>query len=155
VQVRRGDMEVKVRLRTVAKPDKDVAVSLSHLGLRLPSWFKTVQNVVEKNGEFYAQSVAYKQNALSNCGTWVRLFRVLADKETALGLDTKLKVSSMCAHGEGVQRLAFLRIPSPLIQKCDLDSRLVVVCSVRFPRKRLLKLRCSPNVLLFLKSLLF
>ncbi len=45
-----GDMEVKVRLRTVAKPDEDVAALLSHLGLRLPSRSKTVQNVVEKNG---------------------------------------------------------------------------------------------------------
>jgi hypothetical protein len=43
-------MEVKVRLRTVAKPDEDVTVLLSHLGLRLPSRSKTVQNVVEKNG---------------------------------------------------------------------------------------------------------
>jgi hypothetical protein len=50
VPVRRGGMEVKVRLRTVAKPDQDVAVLLSHLGLRLPSRSKTVQNVVEKNG---------------------------------------------------------------------------------------------------------
>jgi transposase len=50
VPVRRGDLEVKVRLRTVAKPDEDVAVLLSHLGLRLPSRSKTVQNVVEKNG---------------------------------------------------------------------------------------------------------
>ena len=50
VPVRRGDVEVKVRLRTVAKPDEDVAVLLSHLGLRLPSRSKTVQNVVEKNG---------------------------------------------------------------------------------------------------------
>jgi transposase len=49
VPVRRGDVEVKVRLRTVAKPDEDVAVLLSHLGLRLPSRSKTVQNVVEKN----------------------------------------------------------------------------------------------------------
>jgi transposase len=50
VPVRRGDIEVKVRLRTVAKPDEDVAVLLSHLGLRLPRRSKTVQNVVEKNG---------------------------------------------------------------------------------------------------------
>ena len=50
VPVRRGDVEVKVRLRTVAKPDEDVAVLLSHLGLRLPSRSKTVQNVVEQNG---------------------------------------------------------------------------------------------------------
>jgi hypothetical protein len=47
VPVRRAGMEVKVRLRTVAKPDQDVAVLLSHLGLRLPSRSKTVQNVVE------------------------------------------------------------------------------------------------------------
>ena len=50
VPVKRGDVEVKVRLRTVAKPEEDVAVLLSHLGLRLPSRSKTVQNVVEKNG---------------------------------------------------------------------------------------------------------
>jgi len=50
VSVRRGDSEVKVRLRTVAKPDEDVAVLLAHLRLRLPSRSKTVQNVVEKNG---------------------------------------------------------------------------------------------------------
>jgi len=50
VPVRRGDLEVKVRLRTVAKPEEDVAVLLSHLGLRLPSSSKTVQNVVEKKG---------------------------------------------------------------------------------------------------------
>ena len=51
VPVRRGDLEVKVRLRTVAKPDEDVAVLLSHLGLRLPSRSKTVQNVVEKTAD--------------------------------------------------------------------------------------------------------
>ncbi len=50
VPVRRGDIEVKVRLRTVAKPDEDAAVLLSHLGLRLPSRSKNVQNAVEKNG---------------------------------------------------------------------------------------------------------
>ena len=50
VPVRRGDLEVKVRLRTVAKPEGEVAVLLSHLGLRLPSRSKMVQNVVEKNG---------------------------------------------------------------------------------------------------------
>jgi hypothetical protein len=46
VPVKRGDLEVKVR-RTVAKPEEDVAVLLSHLGFRLPSRSKTVQNVVE------------------------------------------------------------------------------------------------------------
>lgn len=50
VPVRRGDVEVKVRLRTEAKPDEEVAVLLSHLGLRLPSRSKTVQNIVKKNG---------------------------------------------------------------------------------------------------------
>jgi len=49
VPVRRADLEVKVRLRTVAKPDEDGAVLLAHLGLRLPSRSKMVQNVVEKN----------------------------------------------------------------------------------------------------------
>jgi hypothetical protein len=48
VPVRRGDMEVKVRLRTVAKPDEDVAVLLSHLGL--PST-KPVQNCTKCSGE--------------------------------------------------------------------------------------------------------
>jgi hypothetical protein len=48
--VKRGDLAVKVRLRTVAKPEEDVVVLLSHLGPRLPSRSKTVQNVVEKNG---------------------------------------------------------------------------------------------------------
>lgn len=50
VPVKRRDLEVKVRLRTVAKPDEDVAMLLSHLGLRLPSRSKMVQNVVQKNG---------------------------------------------------------------------------------------------------------
>ena len=50
VPVKRGNVQVSVRLRTVAKPEEDVAVLLAHLGLRLPSRSKTVQNVVEKNG---------------------------------------------------------------------------------------------------------
>jgi len=41
---------VDLRLRAVAKPDKDVALSLAHLGLRLPQGSKLAQNVVEKNG---------------------------------------------------------------------------------------------------------
>ena len=49
VPVKRGDLSVKLRLRTVAKPEADVAVLLSHLGLRLPSRSKVIQNVVEKN----------------------------------------------------------------------------------------------------------
>jgi len=50
VPVRRGERTVDLRLRTVAKPDKDVALLLAHLGLRLPQGSKVVQNVVEKNG---------------------------------------------------------------------------------------------------------
>lgn len=34
---------VDLRLRTVAKPDKDVAILLAHLGLRLPQGSKLVQ----------------------------------------------------------------------------------------------------------------
>jgi hypothetical protein len=49
VPVKRGNIEVLVRLRTVAKPAEDVAVLLAHVGLRLPSRSKTVQIVVEKN----------------------------------------------------------------------------------------------------------
>jgi hypothetical protein len=49
VPVKRGDLSAKLRLRTVAKPEADVAVLLSHLGLRLPSRSKVIQNVVEKN----------------------------------------------------------------------------------------------------------
>jgi hypothetical protein len=50
VPVKRWSIEVSVRLRTVAKPEEDVAVLLAHLGLRLPSRSKTVLNAVEKNG---------------------------------------------------------------------------------------------------------
>lgn len=50
VPVKRGDRSIQLRLRTVAKPDKDVALLLAHLGLRMPSGSKIVQNVVEKNG---------------------------------------------------------------------------------------------------------
>lgn len=38
--VKRGDLAVKVRLRTVAKPEEDVVVRLSHLVPRLPSRLK-------------------------------------------------------------------------------------------------------------------
>jgi hypothetical protein len=37
-----------LRLRTLAKPDPDVAILLAHLGLHLPKGSKLVQNVVEK-----------------------------------------------------------------------------------------------------------
>jgi hypothetical protein len=48
VPVRRGDRTVTLSLRTVAKPDPDVALLLAHLGLRLPRGSKMVENVVEK-----------------------------------------------------------------------------------------------------------
>jgi len=49
VPVKRGESVIDLRLRTVAKPDSDVAVLLAHLGLKLPQGSKLVQNVVEKN----------------------------------------------------------------------------------------------------------
>lgn len=49
VPVKRGERTVDLRLRTVAKPDPDVALLLAHLGLHLPKGTKLVQNVVEKN----------------------------------------------------------------------------------------------------------
>jgi hypothetical protein len=40
----------EVRLRVLARPDRQVAELLVRLGLELPSASKTVQNVAEKNG---------------------------------------------------------------------------------------------------------
>ena len=48
VPVKRGDRELTLSLRTVAKPDADVAQLLAHLGLRLPKGSRLVENVVEK-----------------------------------------------------------------------------------------------------------
>jgi hypothetical protein len=48
VPVKRGDQTIDLHLRTVAKPDPDVANLLAHLGLRLPKGSKMIQNVVEK-----------------------------------------------------------------------------------------------------------
>mgnify|MGYP000129694268 CR=1 FL=1 len=48
VPVKRAERVVTLRLRTVAKPDTDVALLLAHLGLHLPKGSKLVQNVVEK-----------------------------------------------------------------------------------------------------------
>lgn len=50
VPVKRERLEISLRLRTVAKPDADVAVLLSQLGLNVPTRSRMVQNVVEKNG---------------------------------------------------------------------------------------------------------
>ena len=49
VPVKRAERVLTLRLRTVAKPDPDVALLLAHLGLHLPKGSKLVQNVVEKN----------------------------------------------------------------------------------------------------------
>jgi hypothetical protein len=43
VPVKRGERVIDVRLRTVAKPDKDVAMLLSQLGLQLPTGSKRAQ----------------------------------------------------------------------------------------------------------------
>jgi transposase len=48
VPVKRGDRIIEVRVRTVAKPDKEVATLLAHLELRLPKRARIVENVVEK-----------------------------------------------------------------------------------------------------------
>jgi len=48
VPVRRGNRTVKLNLRTVAKPDPDVALLLALLGLGLPKGLRLVENVVEK-----------------------------------------------------------------------------------------------------------
>ena len=48
VPVRRGNRTVKLKLRTVAKPDPDAALLLAHLGLRLPKGSRLIENVVEK-----------------------------------------------------------------------------------------------------------
>jgi transposase len=48
VPVKRGERMIDLRLRTVAKPDPDVALLLAHLGLRLTRGCRLVQNVVEK-----------------------------------------------------------------------------------------------------------
>jgi transposase len=50
VPVKRAERTITLRLRTVAKPDPDVALLLAHLGLHLPKGSKLVQNVVEKIG---------------------------------------------------------------------------------------------------------
>jgi hypothetical protein len=48
VPVKREERVTDIRLRTVDKPDKDVAMVLSQLGLQLPTGSKRVRNVVDK-----------------------------------------------------------------------------------------------------------
>ena len=48
VPVKRAERTITLRLRTVAKPDPDVALLLAHLGLHLPKGSKLIQNVAEK-----------------------------------------------------------------------------------------------------------
>ena len=48
VPIKREKQEIELHLRTVVKPDKDVALLLAHLDLKLPKGSKIVQNVVEK-----------------------------------------------------------------------------------------------------------
>jgi len=52
-----------VRLRTVAKPEEDVAVLLAHLGLRLPSRSKTVQKTVQNVVEETAENTASRSKS--------------------------------------------------------------------------------------------
>jgi len=48
VAVKRQERVIDLRLRTVVKPNPDVALLLSHLILHLPKGSKLAQNVVEK-----------------------------------------------------------------------------------------------------------
>jgi hypothetical protein len=48
VPVKRGQEVIDLRMRTVAKPEQDVALLLAHLGLRLPKGSRIIENVVEK-----------------------------------------------------------------------------------------------------------
>jgi hypothetical protein len=48
--IRRADQSLSLRLRLVAKPEKDVAQLLAHLGLQLPLRPKLIENVVPKTG---------------------------------------------------------------------------------------------------------
>ena len=48
VPVKRDQTTLDLRLRTLAKPDPDVATLLGHLGLKMPKGSKIVENVVEK-----------------------------------------------------------------------------------------------------------
>jgi hypothetical protein len=57
---KRGERVIDVRLRTVAKTDKALAMPLSHLGLQLPTGSKRVQNVVEGKACFLPQPVNYQ-----------------------------------------------------------------------------------------------
>jgi transposase len=50
VPVKREHTCFDLRLRTVAKPDPDVANLLGHLGLKMPKGSKIIENVVEKTG---------------------------------------------------------------------------------------------------------
>jgi hypothetical protein len=55
-----------IRLRTGAKPDKDVAMLLSQLSLQLPNSSKRLQNVVEKKAWIFPQTVDYKRKVPNN-----------------------------------------------------------------------------------------
>ncbi len=46
--VKRENIDLRVRLRTLVKPEEDVAVLLAHLELRPPNRSTMVQNVLEK-----------------------------------------------------------------------------------------------------------
>jgi transposase len=64
VPVKRGNQTIDLCLRTVAKPDPDVANLLAHLGLRLPKGSKMIQNVVEKIDPQLPASPAFKANSI-------------------------------------------------------------------------------------------
>lgn len=55
--VKRGDLELKVRLRTVATPEEELAGLVSALGLRLPTRSNEAQNMLEKKGLKMTQDI--------------------------------------------------------------------------------------------------
>jgi hypothetical protein len=66
VPVKREERVMDIRLRTGAKPDKDVAMLLSQLSLQLPNSSKRLQNVVEKKAWIFPQTVDYKRKVPNN-----------------------------------------------------------------------------------------
>lgn len=59
--VKQGQRTIDLLLRTVAKPEKNVAVLLSHLGIKLPKGSKAVQNAVEKTPNLLCKPLIYNR----------------------------------------------------------------------------------------------
>jgi hypothetical protein len=55
--LKREERVTAIRIRTVAKPDKDVAMLPSQPDLQLPNASKQVQNLVEKRARLFRNSL--------------------------------------------------------------------------------------------------